>query len=113
MREEFSEENEYLLDRFWDNEFFDIIDLTPFIATHARNIFRRHRKIKKPNDAIHLATALFSNCDEMHTFDGNDLLGLSGSFRRRDGEALAIGLPQPLQHDLMTLAKGGDHMDGH
>ncbi|WP_299440621.1 type II toxin-antitoxin system VapC family toxin [uncultured Rhodospira sp.] len=111
-REYFQEQHDHLLDRFWDNDFFDIIDLSPSIATHARNLFRRHPKIKKPNDAIHLATALFSNCDEMHTFDGNDLLGLSGTFRRRDGEALVIGPPQPLQHDLVTLAKKEDDLDG-
>jgi predicted nucleic acid-binding protein len=35
--------------------------------------------IKKPNDAIHLACALFAGCDVLLTWDHKDLLKLQGT----------------------------------
>jgi hypothetical protein len=43
------------------------------IGIAARRILRTHSIVGKPQDAIHLATALLNNVDEMHTFDLSNL----------------------------------------
>jgi hypothetical protein len=48
----------------------------------------------KPPDAAHLATALISNVDEMHTFD-TKLLSLDGKLDKADGTKLKICKPGP------------------
>lgn len=61
---------------------------------------RRHTECKKPTDAVHLATAILVNADEMHTYDASDLLGLSGKVARQDGEMLTICIPYVEQPEL-------------
>jgi predicted nucleic acid-binding protein len=65
------------------------------IGTRARALFREFndRGLKKPQDAVHLATAVVENVDELHTFDGDDLLKLSGLVMRADGIRLNICHP--------------------
>jgi predicted nucleic acid-binding protein len=63
------------------------------IATAARTLMRTHTQCKKPADAIHLATAISLKVDEMHTFDGSDLLGLDGRVLRADTVPLKICTP--------------------
>lgn len=65
------------------------------IGVAARRLMRLHPQCKKPSDGIHLASALALNVDEMHTFDGSDLLGLDGKVNRSDGKPLAICKPKP------------------
>lgn len=64
-------------------------------GVRARDLYRRHRShgLKKPQDALHLATAVLENVDEMHTFDGCDLLKLAGHVKRDDGITLMICKP--------------------
>ncbi len=66
------------------------------IGLAARRLMRQHPECKKPSDSIHLATALRLSVDEMHTFDGSDLLGLSGRAIRADGIVLTICHPAPM-----------------
>ena len=40
-----------------------------------------------------MATALLNNVDELHTFDRNNLIGLSNQIQRKDGVALKICKP--------------------
>lgn len=63
------------------------------VGTLARRLLRAYPQIKKPQDAIHLATALLNNIDELHTYDGNDLLDLSEKIERKDGAKLKICSP--------------------
>jgi predicted nucleic acid-binding protein len=63
------------------------------IGVAARRAMRLHPECKKPSDAIHLVSALALNVDEMHTFDGSDLLGLDGKVMRADGKPLRICPP--------------------
>jgi predicted nucleic acid-binding protein len=63
------------------------------IATYARRLCRAHTVCKKPSDGIHLATALHYNADEMHTWDGSDLLELDGKVQKRNGSFLKISKP--------------------
>jgi predicted nucleic acid-binding protein len=64
-------------------------------CTRARSLYREFcdRGLKKPQDALHLATAVVENVDEMHTFDGDDLLKLTGKVKRADGMTLTICEP--------------------
>lgn len=63
------------------------------IGTLARRLLRAYSTIQKPQDAIHLATALLNNVDELHTFDRANLTGLSGKIKRKDGKKLKICAP--------------------
>ncbi len=65
------------------------------IGIAARRLMRFHSACKKPSDGVHLATALALNVDEMHTFDGSDLLSLDGKVNRADGKPLVICIPTP------------------
>lgn len=62
-------------------------------AELARRLMRRHDECRKPADAVHLATAILLNVDEMHTYDGSDLLRLNEKVARQDGEMLKICTP--------------------
>jgi predicted nucleic acid-binding protein len=66
------------------------------IGKAARRLMRLHPRFKKPSDGIHLASALALDVDEMHTFDGSDLLGLDGKVNRADGKPLTICKPTPM-----------------
>ncbi len=63
------------------------------IGTAARRLMRQHPECKKPADAIHLATALALNVDEMHTYDQSDMLRLDQKVMRVDGVPLRICTP--------------------
>lgn len=65
------------------------------IGTAARRLMRLHPQCKKPSDGIHLASALAISVDEMHTYDGSDLLGLDGKINCLDGKPLRICKPKP------------------
>jgi predicted nucleic acid-binding protein len=66
------------------------------IGVLARRLLRQFPALKKPNDAIHLATAVMFNIDEFHTYDGENLLSLNGEVQRADGVALIICQPPVL-----------------
>jgi len=63
------------------------------LASQARRLLRKHTECKKPSDGIHLATALHYDVDEMHTWDGSDLLKLDGKTQKRNGAYLTICKP--------------------
>jgi predicted nucleic acid-binding protein len=63
------------------------------VATYARTLLRNFPELKKPQDAIHLATAALNNVDEFHTYDGENLLPLDGKVIRADRQSLTICTP--------------------
>lgn len=66
-------------------------------AMKARELLRKHHPTcKKPTDGLHLATAIMWEVDEIHTWDGADLLSLDGVALRRDGKTLKICKPYAL-----------------
>ena len=79
--------------KMFDQEHVVTVQLDSLIAERARNLLREHTELKKAPDAIHLATGLFWDCDEMHTWDQKDLLCLNLKVSRRDGEPLKIIVP--------------------
>ena len=101
-RNKLGEDGDAYLDRFFDNDFFQITEVSPTIGVLARTLYRRHPEIKITNDAVHLATAVIENVEEMHTYDGNDLLKLSGLVMRLDGNPLTICVPSENQPTLFT-----------
>jgi predicted nucleic acid-binding protein len=74
-------------------------------AELARKLMRRHPECKKPTDAIHLATAILLNVDELHTYDGSDLLVLTDKVARQDGEMLIICTPNVKEPELLLETK--------
>lgn len=77
-------------------------------AELARRLMRRHPECKKPSDAVHLATAILLNVDEMHTYDGSDLLLLNEKVARGDGEMLKICTPYVTEPELGLVGKSDD-----
>ncbi len=58
--------------------FIEVVDLDRFIAGRARDIRRQVKGLSgRTTDAIHLASALMTSVEEMHTYDDDDLLQLS------------------------------------
>lgn len=77
-------------------------------AELARKLMRRHAECKKPSDAVHLATAILLNVDELHTYDGSDLLDLNEKVARSDGELLKICPPYVQEPELNLKSQDDD-----
>lgn len=69
-------ENDAKINNLFDQDFVKIVQLDSEIAKLAKALLRTHAKLKKPSDGIHLATAVYWEVDQLHTYDGSDLLGL-------------------------------------
>jgi len=79
---------------YCENEWIEIIDVTRVIGEDANRLCRQHN-IRKPNDAIHLACALYAGCDVLLTWDHEDLLKLSpASIGIRIEEPRMLGQPR-------------------
>lgn len=82
------------------------------VGTLARRLLRAYPVIVKPQDGIHVATALLNNVDEVHTYDRENLLGLSGQIDRKDGAKLKIchppARPAPAQSAKLPIE---EHID--
>jgi predicted nucleic acid-binding protein len=89
-----SPENDAKIDNMFDQDFVKVTQLDTEIARMAKALLRAHDKLKKPTDGIHLASAVYWNADQLHTYDGSDLLGLS--IKRADGGDLTICKPDML-----------------
>ncbi|HTV91501.1 MAG TPA: type II toxin-antitoxin system VapC family toxin [Verrucomicrobiae bacterium] len=76
---------------FLMKSFIVLVEVDRDIGTLARALMRRY-PIKQPQDGVHLATAVWYNLDEFHTFDGA-LLSLDRLLTRRDGAKLPIVRP--------------------
>ena len=98
------------------SDFVILVQVDQAIGILARRLLRKHPELKKPNDALHLATATLNNVAELHTFDSENLLSLDGKIARRDGEFLKICEPpvpknvqilMPLPHPNADVPKTG------
>jgi predicted nucleic acid-binding protein len=108
-------ESDETFERFLDQDFVVIAQVDVDTGHMARRLLRRHSKLKKPPDAVHLATAVLNDLDEFHTFDGTNLLPLNGEVKRADGVALGISFPPeppiPPQAEL-DLVQPSDELEG-
>ena len=57
-----------------EQEFIQKVSVDVDVGKVARRLLRRFPAIGKPQDAIHVATCLLNNLDQLHTFDRDDLL---------------------------------------
>ncbi len=80
-------------EKYIEQEFLTEVQVDHDVGLLARRLLRKHPDLKKPNDAIHLATAALNNLDELHTFDVENLLPLNGKIDRMDGKQLIICVP--------------------
>jgi hypothetical protein len=95
-----------------EQEFVVRVQVDFAVATAARRLLRQYPSIGKPQDAVHVATALLENVDELHTFDRSDLLPLDGKLIRQDGSRLKICMPPgPPDPDEGTLFERKDDGD--
>lgn len=74
-------------------EFVRKINVDIEVGNLARRLLRKYPKIGKPQDAIHVASCLIYNLDELHTFDEEDLLGFDNVLMRKDKKPLKICKP--------------------
>jgi predicted nucleic acid-binding protein len=90
-----AEERDIIIEDFFDQNFIVIASVDEEVAKKARACLRYFgdKGLKKPQDAIHLATALLYGAEQLHTFDGSDLLCLNGIVTRDDGRQLIITKP--------------------
>ena len=88
-----AEADDKAIEEVLSQDFIEPVVVDEVIGIAARRLMRAHEECKKPTDGIHLATALRLNVDEMHTYDGSDLLHLSGKVNRADGMPLTICVP--------------------
>lgn len=68
--------NDAKINNLFEQDFVETVQLDSEIGKLAKTLLRTHEKLKKPSDAVHLATAVYWDLDQFHTYDGNDLLGL-------------------------------------
>lgn len=88
-------------------EFLVEVQVDHDVGVTARRLLRAHPELKKPMDAIHLATAALNNVDEMHTFDGANLLSLDRKVSRADGSPLRVLVPElPAGHQPPLIPDG-------
>lgn len=80
-------------ENFLLQDFVQVVQVDRDIAIRSRRLCRKHQTLKKPNDGVHLATALTYNCDEFHTTDDKDLTPLSGLESTDDGRPLPVMYP--------------------
>jgi predicted nucleic acid-binding protein len=90
--------NDQAFEDYLEQEFVQRVQVDSDVATAARRLLRKFPSIKKPQDAIHAATAALNNVDELHTFDGSDLLPMDGQIPMPNGKKLKICKP-PLPPD--------------
>lgn len=89
-----------LFNRIFDKPSIVSVDLTAPISVLAHSIrdhYHRNGKRLKSPDCVHLATAIHHKVDELHTFDEDDLIPLSGNIA---GNKLIICKPKGIQGEL-------------
>ena len=89
-----AEERDIYFEDLIEQEFIKKVSVDVDVGKVARRLLRRFPKIGKPQDAIHVASCLLNNIDELHTFDREDLLGLDGELERVDRAKLTICEPR-------------------
>lgn len=80
-------------EKYIEQDFLTEVQVDHDTGLLARRLLRKFPELKKPNDAIHLATAVLNNVDELHTFDDENLIPLDGKIERADGKLLVICFP--------------------
>ncbi len=94
------------INNLFDQDFVEVVQLDLEIAKLAKSLLRTHDKLKKPSDAIHLATAITWNVEQLHTYDGSDLIGLT--VNTLNGNPLPICKPDMIDGSNLLNYKSGE-----
>lgn len=86
-------EGDEVFEDYLEQDFVQRVQVDVDVGTAARRLLRRFPSIRKPQDAVHVATAALNGIDELHTFDQHDLLPLDGQIPMIDGRRLRICKP--------------------
>lgn len=87
------------LDDFLSQPYIVHVQVDQDIAMEARRLLRaRMPGLRKPFDAIHLASAVWHDIEIFHTFDRDDLLPLNGLVTCQNGRTLSISKPPERPH---------------
>lgn len=106
-----SPENDAAIDNMFDQDFVKVAQVDLEIARLAKRLLRTLDKLKKPSDAIHLATAVYWDIEQLHTYDGADLLGLV--VKTANGNDLDICKPDMIDgENLFTRAQDAENGNG-
>ncbi len=96
------------IDDMFDQDFVKVVQVDTDVARLARRLLRAHVKLRKPSDAIHLATAVHWNLEQLHTYDSSDLIGLV--IRTANGDSLDICKPDMIGgENLFNRPEGSSH----
>ncbi len=101
------EKQDRAFEDYIESEFIKKINVDVDVGNLARRLLRRHAELGKPQDAVHVASCLLANIDELHTFDGKNLLKFNGLLPRRDKVKLKICVP-PLLTEPEMFSDGDD-----
>ncbi len=88
-----AEEQDAYFEDLIEQEFVHKVSVDVDVGKVARRLLRRFPPIGKPQDAIHVATCLLNDLDQLHTFDRADLLSFDGQLERIDRHKLIICEP--------------------
>lgn len=95
------EEQDRAFEDYIEQEFIKKTNVDVDVGNLARRLLRRYPGLGKPQDAVHVASCLLANIDELHTFDGTDLLKFDGLLPRLDKVKLRIcAPPQPPEPEM-------------
>lgn len=105
-----TEDNLAKIENLFDQPFVKRVPLDVEISTRARRLFRETPGLNKPPDAAHLVSAMKWNVPVIHTYDGKDLLHLTGTVKTDDGTEIEICQPteRPPKDLLSPLEDGND-----
>lgn len=99
-----SPENDDKINNMFNQSFVQLVQVDLEIAQLAKKLLRTHQTLKKPSDAIHLATSVVWDLDQFHTYDHSDLLRLDGQIATINGTYISICRPDKLNgDDLFTI----------
>jgi predicted nucleic acid-binding protein len=77
---------------YFQHDYILLVPVDSVVGSRARALMFEGHPGLKPPDATHVATALISNADELHTFD-DKLLNLDELLTKADGTVLKICKP--------------------
>lgn len=86
-------------ENYIEKEFIKKVSVDVDVGTVARRLLREYPGLGKPQDAIHVASCLLYNIDELHTFDDDDLTQFDGKLSRWDKLKLRICPPPKRPED--------------
>lgn len=89
---ELKAQDEDLIAAYFENDYLLPVNVDRVVGESARGLMMSGISGLKPPDAIHVASALISGADAMHTFD-EKLLKLDGTIDTPDGTKLTICKP--------------------